>query len=749
MTAAGREHPIPQSIFRAHRSSPEFQLQLSTASSWQKTSLQNVTFALHTDTTAARINDCTNKRQSLIATVDSSSQNGNSSYGWILYFPNGEAIAENHGPNQGQPSGPRALAWGLLSVTTFLNQLMEFLHLSNTTFPPVIILSKNTKHISYLLGRPTYPTLFCNATLANNWDILEQTHQLITEAQMDIHWKSVHVFRQIHLQQSPPPFNLDQSLADTREKAMSFLQIDTTQYMFSPFLPSSRCQVYSLTSTINHQYNENYREAATTPPLRQYLQEKNNWTIEQSDSIQWDWLRNAVRTYKGSSRNHLTKLIYNQLATPARKAKAGGQHWTDPTCPHCKLHQETFEHLLRCDDPDAITFRMQLPKSITSLCKKYRTPPEFQKFLLFAIDSWLGQQQIVPPPNSSDKIQTLIEMQNQIGWTNFTRGFLSREWNNCLTETINPEQPMRSNPSNFFPKLIGILWTAQTSFWTSYQERRHALPAKPDQDAEQLTEIKAEVSYLYSLRDQVPPTHHNTYFPANLQTFLQHSTHAQLKSYTLNYGPAIKTSIKQHKEKAIANTRTIFTYPGFQRTTGTQTADPSIATLVIANTITLAQTNAADIPAEPPLSPPPPPPNIEPIAPDDNRHVREIIDPQPIPPPNIPIRNVRQQIQQSLLATFQRRRNPRAITPPPPPPIGDNTPILIPQPFTAERHQTVGDYISQMTRHHPASQTSTTDTEEPNTPPVIATRASSHYKHSKWRPAAHVRESFSQFFHKR
>ena len=50
---------------------------------------------------------------------------------------------------------------------------------------------------------------------------------------------------------------------------------------------------------------------------------------------------------------------------------------------------------------------------------------------------------------------------------------------------------------------------------------------------------------------------------------------------------------------------------------------------------------------------------------------------------------------------------------------------------------------------HEVGTKSTSDTEETNTPPVIATRASSHYKHSKWRPAAHVREKFSQFFRKR
>ena len=463
--------PPTPSIFRAQCPSPEFQQHISIAPLWKTSTLQNVTLALNSDNMMARITACHTNRQNLIAIVDSSFQDENASYGWILYLPNGEAIAENHGPNQGQPSGPRALAWGLLSASIFLTQFMEFLHMNHTTFPHVTILSKNTKHINYLLGRPTYPTLFCNATLANNWDIMEQTHQLRTQSQMVFNWKTVPDYRQEHMQQNPPTFNLDQSLADTRDKAKAYLQIDKTQYTFSPFLPSSRCQVYSLTSTINQQYNENYREAATTPPLRKYLQEKNNWTDEQSSFVQWDWLRTAVRTYQGTSRNHLTKLIYNQLPTPARKAKAGGQHWTDPTCPHCQLSPETFEHLLRCDDQDAITFRMQLPKSILALCKKSRIPSEFQKFLLSSIESWLGQHLIEPLQTSSDQIKRLHESQGKIGWTNFTRGFFSRQWSDLLITEINPEYPMRISPSAFFPKLIRILWSAQTTFWSSYQER--------------------------------------------------------------------------------------------------------------------------------------------------------------------------------------------------------------------------------------------------------------------------------------
>ena len=305
---------------------------------------------------------------------------------------------------------------------------------------------------------------------------------------------------------------------------------------------------------------------------------------------------------------------------------------------------------------------------------------------------------------------------------------------------------MRGTTTAFFSKLIVIMWDAQTTFWTSYQERRTETPSTIDQDDAKLTEIKAEVTYLYSLRTQVKPAHQSTYFPGNLNTFLKHSTHAQLKAYTQSYGQAIKASIKHHKEQAAANTRNIFTYPGFQRQTATPAATPTMGIPIDQENIPI-QNDEEDIPAEPP--PIPPPPNIQHQGdPNDTPHIAN--DEQTANPPRIPPlpSQSRTRIQQSLLATFQRRRNNREIITPALQATRQATPICIPQTDEA-RHQTVGDYINQMVLQPPASQVSTSDTEETNTPPVIATRASSHYKHLKWRPAAHVREKFSQFFRKR
>ena len=257
---------------------------------------------------------------------------------------------------------------------------------------------------------------------------------------------------------------------------------------------------------------------------------------------------------------------------------------------------------------------------------KHSAPSNFQQFLISSLDSWLGQQQVEAHPTSSNQTKALCESQGDIGWTNFTRGFISQKWSDFLHSETCMNQPMKGTTNSFLCKLIHILWNAQTTFWTSYQERRHALPDSPEHEADKLIEIKETVTYLYSLRNQVNPAHHSTYFPDNLQSFLKHSTHAQLQSYTKNYGPAIKTSIKQYKDHAVANTRNIFTFPGFQRTTITQNATPTTSVIETQGNETL-QTITNETPTETTIIPLLPTTQI--IVP--NRALTPIANEEPLP----------------------------------------------------------------------------------------------------------------------
>jgi hypothetical protein len=213
---------------------------------------------------------------------------------------------------------------------------------------------------------------------------------------------------------------------------------------------------------------------------------------------------------------------------------------------------------------------MNLPKSIKKHCDKYRVPKKFQTFLLQAVDTWItatNPLDTTTTPRNQQQEQQLFRSQTAIGWTNFTRGFLSKDWASYLQTTISKERPMKGSSTSFFSKLICVIWQEQTTFWTEYQAKRHAPTADQSQNTSKLSELNEEIRYLHSLKEQVLPAHLSTYFPRDLESFLKHSTSSQLQTYANNYGPAIKLSIQQNKDQSVANTRNILTYQGFKRIT--------------------------------------------------------------------------------------------------------------------------------------------------------------------------------------
>ena len=491
--------------FRSHYHCPRFQSLTASLDPWESPLLQHVRFTKHPRYVQNQIQACITNNHHLIVITDQSFQDQYASYGWLLCTSTGQTLAENHGPSMGPPSRPRADAWGILSATLFLWYLPSFLGDTDNQ-PPVWILNRNPGIIRRLQQRCTFPHLFCNATLTPNWDVLEQTHTTIKDTKFSIEWETMMAYRDRHNQTINRPFSFDQTLADAREKTRSYLKKNKESHPISPFLPESKCMVHTGKATTHSRYISTFREAATIPALHAYLQQKHQWTQTTLNDIQWAWFRQAVRSYKHSSSNHLTKLVYNQLATPDRKTKSGGQTWQDPICSHCKLQPETFNHLLRCNEPDAITFRMKLIPSVTAICNKYGAPVTFQNTLTRTIDEWMSDCPANNADQNSTHLTNLLRSQKSIGMNNLMRGFLSTEWSIYLTSTIT-DQPIRCTHQTFFATMITTLWSAQTDFWIAYQLQRHTPPAQIDLDSDKITELKEEIRFLFSLKPKVLPTH--------------------------------------------------------------------------------------------------------------------------------------------------------------------------------------------------------------------------------------------------
>ena len=234
--------------------------------------------------------------------------------------------------------------------------------------------------------------------------------------------------------------------------------------------------------------------------------------------------------------------------------------------------EETFQHMIRCNHPEAATFQTKLLQTINSVCHQQRAPPIIHTTLRSWIASWLRHK--TPLDTDLDnRLHCLHAAQTEIGWDLLIRGFFAAEWSN-LRKLFQPNRPTPYNNDFLFPKLIMEIWKCQTDFWKAYQEVRHHTHQVDDTTTQNHTELQEQVQYLYSLADQVLPTQRHHYFEENIDEFLATRTTTQLSNYINAYGPAIRMSIRHAKRQSQTNTRPLSTY-GFRssRNTTGQTND--------------------------------------------------------------------------------------------------------------------------------------------------------------------------------
>jgi len=545
--------------------SPVFQSYTATLPTWESLLLQSVQFGSDTNQITQLLHSIyRSPGHRLFAIAQNWYIDNTASFGWILFSTTGDYIAASHGPSPGPPSRSRADAWGILSLLRFFHHFPRS-HSQNILYPPVTILHRNPRIIRLMNARPNWSTVYCNETLKPDWDILEQSFASLNDLDIPIQWQTLMDFKQHYNRLDYSPLFLFESRIDAlKDHTKNFLDKFYQRIDFSPFLPASSCMLIASTGTVHQHYHTAYREAVLVPALHQYLCYKHSWSPTTLSDVNWSWFTKARSLYRHASSNHLTKLIYNQLPTPDRLQKQGGKHWAPAICPHCQTDsRETFDHILQCDHPSAIQFRLDAPTLVASHCHKFRAPPAVQKALLQALDYALGSPYL-PPTEPQTTVEVLHAAQAAIGWRNFLRGFLSTQWRRYLTNQlrIRPKPTLRCTPDQFHYKLILLFWTAQTDLWKSYQESRHSAPS-PVSPSHKHMELRRDVQYLFSLQPEVCPEHQSTYFPSDPDAFTTESTPTQLRLYIFNYSDAIHQSIQEAKHRAASRTQPLWTFGGF------------------------------------------------------------------------------------------------------------------------------------------------------------------------------------------
>jgi hypothetical protein len=217
--------------------------------------------------------------------------------------------------------------------------------------------------------RRQYEKSYANATLAPDWDIVEEIVSTLKLIPVTPSFTHVKGHQDDHVAYADLPLDAQLNV-EADALAGEFQTKFPSEHLQAPLLPSTGVHLMIGQSTVTGHYPSRIREAAASPELIGYLRRRNHWTKHDWDTID---LRVYHQLIARNSHRHVNvvKLIHDKLPT------ATIHQFTDATihsrCLLCHDEIESFSHFIRCFHPTRKAWRADLLKAIRSYCENSTT----------------------------------------------------------------------------------------------------------------------------------------------------------------------------------------------------------------------------------------------------------------------------------------------------------------------------------------------------------------------------------------
>jgi hypothetical protein len=145
-------------------------------------------------------------------------------------------------------------------------------------------------------------------------------------------------------------------------------------------------------------------------------------------------------------------------------------------CPHCKIHLESFTHVVSCPSPEVSAYRIQQQEILWKSLKSLQTPQIILQYIqkgvtLGVLDSTCDHSvQDSNDDSSSDaayrdfSIAAFNEQSLQLGWEHFLRGRVSKRWKEAFHQEFLSRNSW-ANSSQWSRGVIDAILTNSLSLW--------------------------------------------------------------------------------------------------------------------------------------------------------------------------------------------------------------------------------------------------------------------------------------------
>lgn len=385
--------------------------------------------------------------------------------------------------------------------------------------------------------------LFPNKTLEADADVILELWKTIQDIPADSRPTYSHIKghqdknKEYHELELPAQLNID---AD--EIAGQFLiNHPGRDYSTATLLPTTGAQLHLPEGTVNSKLKRELRLARTAGPLMKKLCNKNKWSEETFQSIDWEAHRLALNRLK---QHQVTLVKHLHNFTPVGKLVHTMDPKYPPHCPSCPEPLETRDHLPLCPARDG--WRKDCYKEVKDKLEEWDTHPELMELLLQGLQVVLYGK----APASitvSQTVQHVLAAQSLIGWNHLLKGRLSSLWKSKQHAYLKDNNKVTSKVTGqtWATNVVTLLLQQWLNLWSLRNGDRHGRDFQTRSLAQKL-QARYEIHQLYQIQDQIPEDH-QFIFRHPLETCLQWNT-SMMVAWINSYKPVLELLLKPPPE---------------------------------------------------------------------------------------------------------------------------------------------------------------------------------------------------------
>jgi len=258
--------------------------------------------------------------------------------------------------------------------------------------------------------------------------------------------------------------------------------------LFPTWVPGTAAALFHAGKQVTKRIPEYIREATHTPMMKTYLIKRSHtatgreksWDNSTYESIDWKHYGESFKKLSHGKRLQISKYTNDLLPTKRRLQTIDNR--VDGRCFACESLWETTNHMLTCSCDARHAARTVARIKFQDKLVQLHTPNILTTVICESMDKWIARRPVLPPAwnGPEDEIKAEIRLafnaQSRIGWDQFFRGRIAKDWQIPIARFYEERQPGDSfTPEQWMRTVIQELWTFSITVWNQRNTELHGL----------------------------------------------------------------------------------------------------------------------------------------------------------------------------------------------------------------------------------------------------------------------------------